>query len=113
MIIQEIMAVGIGLIQGMVFIPFTLVLPSIVVERMMQWKRKHLPFWKYIITLNGIFFSIIAFFGIGWIWIDILSADESRSNLTNLWGKSWFVGMILSMAIGIIEEEIRKRKKKN
>lgn len=113
MIIRDIIVVVIGLIQGMFFIPFTLVLPSMVVERMMQWKKKNLPFWKYIINLNGIFFSIIAFFGIAWVWIDILSTHENRSNLTRLWGKSWFVGMILSMAIGIIEDEIRKRKMNN
>jgi len=108
--VHEIIAIAIGVIQGMVFIPTVLLLPEMIVERMIKWRGKPLPFWRYIITLNGIFFIIIVFFGIGWVWMDMLSSDGNRSHLLRLWGKSWFGGMILSIAIGIIEEEISKKK---
>ncbi|MCP5005565.1 MAG: hypothetical protein GY941_16750 [Planctomycetes bacterium] len=103
----------IGFILGFFFLHIILVLPRLFTHEITKiLKLTHLPFTRIIIELFSYALTIIAFFGTAEIWINLFSKNDHflKIELAKIWGKMWFIGIIVSCLIPIIERKLKRSK---
>ena len=106
----------IGFVQGIFFLTIvSSVALSLSKAAKGIWKtRIRETHWFDIpLSLSAVLFMVIVFFGFGAMWIDFLAQEppEVRA-LTTVWGRSWFAGILVYLACPLLEDLLRRKRKK-
>lgn len=110
MAIDSVLAAIVGFALGYIFITLLLVLPGkLAQEGLTVLKASSLPVTGVMIKVASYSFTVLVFFGIAEIWIVLLAQGDWARNieLARIWGQWWFIGLVISFLIPLLERRLK------
>lgn len=112
--IEQTLIAAIAFIQGYFFLAIVIGIARPLSLELLKHSRlasHRLPASSFVSFVFAVFFLLIAFFGLASYWIDLLSdaMQADRRQLVRIWFGAWFIGILASMIIPLIEASVRRK----
>lgn len=107
---------AVGFIQGFFFLAVVILLAKPLGEvalRNSRLRPDQVGVSSFVSYVLAVLFLVIAFFALGSYCVDLMAHQDSalRRHLVTVWGKLWFIGLLASMGIPLLEAFIRRTRR--